>query len=160
MTRIAISLALVAAATLASGAMAVTPDTGAILGSDAATIGTALAEDGFEITRYRKAAALIQVTAVKDGRKHFILVSSRDGAVISHKTATTISDPMTRPALPSQPAELPADLTEQLATQGYELRRIKSEGHELEAYARRDGRMWELKLDPATGEILRVEVED
>lgn len=152
-----ISLALLAATGLAGTALAVTPDTGAVLGTDAAAISTALAEDGYEMTRYNRASAMIQVTAVKDGRKHRILVSTRDGAVISTKTrATTKSPDIPAPQL----TMLPADLAGKLAAQGYELKRVKDEGYELEAYAMRDGQMWELKLDPATGDILRVEAED
>lgn len=159
MKPLTLTLSAFTLAGLATAALAVAPEKGAVLGTDAAQISAALAADGYQISRYRAAPALIQVTAVKDGEKHFMLVSTRDGAVIKHKTGSAApADPAAATAL-TVPA-VPAELAEKLAAQGYELRRVKNEGYELEAYALRDGRMYELKLDPATGDILRVEAED
>ena len=69
--------------------------------------------------------------------------------------------------LSSEPAVAPAqadtvrpDIQGLLAAQGYELRKLEHEGRELEAYAMKDGVLWELTLDPDTGDILRVELED
>jgi hypothetical protein len=161
MTHLTKTLAGLTLAGLATAAIAVTPEKGAVLGTDAIAISTALAEDGYELTHYSRAAALIKVTAVKENQKHMILVSPRDGSVISLKSGAMASANSSDDTHRTNTAQgVPADLAEKLAAQGYELRRVKNEGYELEAYALRDGRMWELKLDPATGTILRVEAED
>ncbi|MDU8927625.1 PepSY domain-containing protein [Alisedimentitalea sp. MJ-SS2] len=141
---------------MAGMAHALTPDKGDILGFDAVSIGQALADQGYELTRFHRAPALIHVTATKGGQRHLMLISPRDGSVISHKTGASRSfQPITTPRISAVPG-----LAEKLAEQGYEVKRIKDEGYELEAYALRDGQLWELKLDPATGAILSVEAED
>ena len=152
MTRSHISLAVLAIAGFATTAAAVAPEKGAVLGTDAVAIGTALAEDGFELIRYKRAPALIQIAARKDGRKHVILISPRDGTVISHKSAAPVASPVS--------PVLPENIEQRLAAEGYDLRRVKTEGFEIEVYAMRDGQLWELKLDPATGDILHIEAED
>jgi len=157
MTRFAILLASLAAAGLAaSSAFAVAPDEDAVLGTDAATISVALAQDGYAVTHYAQAPAVIRITADHNGTRHRILVSPRDGTVISTQALTAGFLPSAAsPATANAP-----NLAMTLAAQGYDLRRVKHEGHELEVYALRDGRLWELKLDPATGDILRIEAKD
>lgn len=47
-----------------------------------------------------------------------------------------------------------------LAAQGYEVRRVKEDDGGLEAYAVKDGRLYEIHVDPATGAVTRVKEED
>lgn len=47
-----------------------------------------------------------------------------------------------------------------LRTQGYEIVKHERKRREIEVYADRDGRRWELKIDPLTGTLLRIEEED
>lgn len=150
------ALTLAAFIGMAGMAHALTPDKDDVLGTDAMTIGQALSEQGYELTRFNLAPALIKVTATKDGQRHLMLISPRDGIVISHKTgAARSTQPVTAPWISPIPG-----LAAKLAEQGYEVKRIKDEGYELESYAMRDGKLWELKLDPTTGAILKAEIED
>lgn len=47
-----------------------------------------------------------------------------------------------------------------LLEQGFELVRLQSDDDEIEAYALKDGELWELEINPRTGEIREQERED
>ena len=47
-----------------------------------------------------------------------------------------------------------------LDAQGYDVVKYERKQREIEVYAKRDGRLWELKLDPVTGELRSAEQED
>ena len=54
-----------------------------------------------------------------------------------------------------------ARLTKQLEGQGYEVRKMEAEGDGLvEAYALKDGKRYELYVNPETGEIVRKTRDD
>jgi len=52
------------------------------------------------------------------------------------------------------------DITASLTAQGYEVRKVKPEHGMLEAYAMKDGKRYELYVDPATGNVAKVKAED
>lgn len=152
MKLVSTTLATLVAAGLAAAAIGATAEKGTILGTDVAAISSALTQDGLELVRYDRTADRIRVVATRNGERHLIQISVVDGSVIDHQAASTV--PASDPVFP------PEALAEKLAAQGYELRRAEIERNKLEVYATRDGRLWELKLDPATGAILTVEAED
>ena len=47
-----------------------------------------------------------------------------------------------------------------LKAQGYTLREFKSESGRIEVKATRDGQIWEMKVDPASGEVTKIELDD
>lgn len=47
-----------------------------------------------------------------------------------------------------------------LEADGYEVRKIETEDGELEAYALKDGKRYEIHVDPASGKVSRVEEDD
>ena len=52
------------------------------------------------------------------------------------------------------------DISAALSADGYEMTKYEQEGTRIEVYAMKDGRRWELKIDPRTGGIVRSEAED
>jgi hypothetical protein len=52
------------------------------------------------------------------------------------------------------------EITASLTALGYEVRKIKPEDGMLEAHAMKDGKRYELYVDPATGNVAKVKVED
>lgn len=52
------------------------------------------------------------------------------------------------------------EIRAQLEAQVYEIQRLKHDDHYVEAYAKKDGRRWELKISPTDGRILKIEAED
>jgi len=51
-------------------------------------------------------------------------------------------------------------ITEKLAFQGYDVRRVKVEGGVYEVYAIKDGQRVEALVHPATGALLKNELDD
>ena len=51
------------------------------------------------------------------------------------------------------------EISSALAAQGYEVLKYEREDDEIEVYVRKDGRRFELEIDPTTGQILEVEDE-
>lgn len=47
-----------------------------------------------------------------------------------------------------------------LAAQGYEVRKVKPDDGKLEAYAVKDGKLYEIYVDPATGAVTKIKEED
>jgi len=47
-----------------------------------------------------------------------------------------------------------------LAAQGYEVRKVKPEDGMLEAYALKDGKLLEIYVDPASGNVAKVKADD
>lgn len=47
-----------------------------------------------------------------------------------------------------------------LAAKGFEMRKYEREGGQIEIYAADGARVWEVKLDAATGAVTRVEIDD
>ena len=51
-------------------------------------------------------------------------------------------------------------ITAALAERGYTVREYEHDDGYIEVKVLKDGRRWEVKVDPKTGEIIRVEAED
>ena len=51
-------------------------------------------------------------------------------------------------------------ITAALTERGYTLREYERDDGYIEVKAIKDGRRWELKIDPKTGEVSRVEADD
>jgi len=47
-----------------------------------------------------------------------------------------------------------------LTAQGYEVRKIENEDGKIEAYALKDGKKFEIYVDPASGNVTEVKAED
>ena len=52
------------------------------------------------------------------------------------------------------------EITASLTTQGYEVRKVKTEDGLLEAYALKDGKLYEVYVDASTGKVVKVSEED
>lgn len=52
------------------------------------------------------------------------------------------------------------EITASLKDQGYEVRKVETEDGLLEAYALKDGKRYEVYVDPATGMVTKVEEDD
>ncbi|MCI4663126.1 MAG: PepSY domain-containing protein [Neomegalonema sp.] len=64
------------------------------------------------------------------------------------------------PSVHAQVGLTDAAIKKALAEQGYELVKLEREQGELEAYAKKEGKVWELELDPKSGSILEAEIAD
>lgn len=78
--------------------------------------------------------------------------------LIAPASAFASSDDMARTTKGATLAE--PEIQAAMAAQGYEMTRYRHEHGRIEVYAIRDGRLWELKLDPRDGKILRRELDD
>ena len=52
------------------------------------------------------------------------------------------------------------EIANSLIAQGYEVRKVKPEDGMLEAYALKDGRLYEIYVDTTTGTVAKVKEED
>lgn len=138
---------------LAGAAFAVEPSLGANLGTSIEDISTALSADGYEMTKYEREGNRIEVYAVKGDARHELYVDATTGEVTKIETTARRG-----------PASLPGvngdQIRASLQALGYDVTGFERERGEIEVYAMKDGRRWELKIDPRTGGILRSEAED
>jgi len=141
-----------AAAIVTGAAFAVEPAPGAQLGVTAAEIGKSLDADGYDMTRYEREGGRIEVRAIKGDRRIEIYVDSSTGKVVELESRLR-RGPNPRPGADDE------QIRASLAAQGYEVTKYERERGEIEVYALKDGRRYELKIDPRTGEILKVEDE-
>lgn len=151
MTRAFIA-ACTAAVLTAGTALAVEPEVGAGLGTSASEISQALGESGYDMTKYEREADRIEVHAVKGDQRIEVKVDATTGTVIARESRQR-RGPTPRPGVADD------QIRTSLEEQGYEILKYERERGEIEVYALREGRRWELKLDPRTGEVLRVEEE-
>lgn len=138
---------------LAGAAFAVEPSLGTNLGTSIEDISTALSTDGYEITRYELEDNRIEVYAVKGDARHELYVDASSGEVTKIETTA-------RRWLSSLSGVSDDQVRASLEALGYEVTGFEREQGEIEVYALKDGRRWELKIDPRTGGILRSEAED
>lgn len=138
---------------LAGAAFAVEPTLGATLGTSIEDVSTALSADGYELTKYEKEGNQIEVYAIKGDTRHELYVDATTGQVTRVETAARLG-----------PSTLPGVNEEQVRTSlkalGYDVTKFERERGEIEVYAMKDGRGWELKIHPRTGDILSVEAEN
>ncbi|QBK31578.1 PepSY domain-containing protein [Roseitalea porphyridii] len=147
----AVYLAL-SAALVSGSAYALDLVPGTQLGTGLAAISGELSESGFEITRYDRNAGMIEVYAVKGDVRHEVHIDPATGKITRVESTTRRG-----------PSPLPGASEEQvramLADQGYEIMTFERERRKIEVYAKKDGRLWEIKVHPGTGEVLSVEAE-
>lgn len=146
-----ISLALALAA--AGPAAAVDPALGARLGSDLDAVAAALAESGWELTKFEREGPRLEVYAVKDATRAEMRLDPATGAVTALETESRRGDGPRHP-------EADDALRARLAADGYAVTTFERERGRIEVYATRDGARWEIEADARTGEILTIERED
>lgn len=138
---------------LAGAAVAAEPTPGNNLGTGIAEISSTLSADGYEMTKYERDGPRIEVYAVKGDARYEFYVDAATGEVTAIETTA-------RPG----PSPLPGVSNDQIRASlhalGYEVTGFERARGEIEVYALKDGRRWELKIDPRTGGILRTEAED
>ncbi|MDF0601088.1 PepSY domain-containing protein [Psychromarinibacter sp. C21-152] len=145
------TLAALAALGLTAGAAsAADPTLGTTLGTDAGAIADALTAEAYEMTRYTVTGDRIDVTAIRDDARLDLVVDATTGEVIGLQAGL-------RRGAPDRAGLDDAAIREMIAAEGYQITRYERERGEIEIYATRDGRRWELKVDPLTGHILRSE---
>jgi hypothetical protein len=136
---------------LTAPALAVEPEMGAQVGSDPAAIAAALGESGYAVTKYEREGGRIEVRVDKDGRSVRFDVDPASGRI-----ARLGADDAAAARLGTTEQEVRASLQ----AQGYEVRKIEREDGAMEAYALRDGKRYEIYVDPTSGRILRVKEDD
>jgi hypothetical protein len=141
-----------AAAILAVPVLAVEPQANAVLGTSPTEIARSLAESGYEMTKYEHEGGRIEVYALKQGRKTEVYVDAETGRVMR------IESPYSSDARLGSSAD-DQEIHTALAAQGYDIVKYERKQREIEVYAERDGRLWELKLDPVTGEVSSTKEE-
>jgi hypothetical protein len=142
-----------AGAGLLGGAVAAAPTVGAVLGTDRVGIAAALSPDRYEISRFERVPDAISVTALSEHRRLELALDSATGAVIGVAEYDRAGDP-------ERPAPDDAALKAMLADQGWAVTDFRRESDEIEVRATRDGRSWELELDPRSGRIREIESEE
>ena len=70
-------------AVMATPALAVEPVMGAVLGTTAEQISSALAENGYKIVEYEHEHGRIEVKVVKDGRRQELKIDPTSGAIVA-----------------------------------------------------------------------------
>jgi hypothetical protein len=143
---------LATAGMFAGAAAAADPTVGATLGTDSAEIAAALAAESYDITRYEQLPDGISVTAVKQDRRLELALDSATGAVIGLAEYGF--------GAPERPGVRGTAVQAMLAEQGYTVTSYERESGEIEVDATKDGRLWELKIDPQSGRIREAEEED
>ena len=142
-----------AATILALPVLAVEPQPGALLGTQAADIARALAESGYEMTKYEHEGNRIEVYALGRDLDAEVYVDAATGRVLESEQYDSRGGR----------SDLSADhwaIRTALEAQGYHIVKFERKRQGAEVYAERDGRLWELTVDPATGDVLRAEAED
>lgn len=138
---------------LTGAAFAVEPSLGANLGTSIEDISAALSEDGYVLTRYEREGNRIELYAIRDDTRYELYVDATSGEVTRLET-TARRGPSSLPGISDD------QIRAALQGLGYEVVGFERENGEIEVYAMKDGRRWELNIDPRTGDILRIEAED
>lgn len=152
MSRIFIPI-LATAVLLTGTSLAAEPALGVKLGSSATEIGAALGSEGYDMTKYEREHGRIEVTAIKEQRQIKAYVDAATGEVVEIASREG-GGQWARPGAKDE------QIRTSLAAQGYEIVKYEREQGEIEVYALKDGRRWELKIDPRNGRVLRAEEED
>lgn len=150
--RIPLIATTLAAALAAGNAFAAEPTVGARLGTDLTEIATALTAESYDITRYEARADRIAVTAVRQDSRLEITIDPATGNVVALAAGG-------RFGAPDRPGVDDDAVRTMLAAEGYEITKYERERGEIEVYARRDGKLWEIEVDPLTGRVTKVEEE-
>jgi hypothetical protein len=146
-------ITLATAGLLAGAAAAAAPTVGATLGTDSAEVAAALSGESYVVSRFERFPDAISVTAVKEDGRLELALDPVSGAVIA-LSEYDASD------APRPPGVDDAAVRAMLAEQGYAVIGYQRERGEIEVDATRDGKLWELEIDPQSGRIRAVEEED
>lgn len=141
-----------AAALAAGAAFAAEPTVGANLGTDIAAISAALSTESYEVTRYEVLPGRIEVTAVRDDARLAISIDPATGNVLALAAGG-------RFGAPDRPGVDDAAVRTMLAAEGYTITKYERERGEIEVYATKGGKTWEIKVSPQSGLITKVEEE-
>lgn len=147
-----ILLATAALAVLTGAALAAEPTLGTRLGTTIGEIASALGAENYDVARFERHDDRIEVTAIRDDRRLELKLDPATGEVMAIAAGGRLG-------APGRPGVDDAAVQQMLADQGYKVTRYKREGGEIEVYATKDGKTWEIKVDPLTGAILKVEGE-
>jgi peptidase YpeB-like protein len=138
---------------MAGTAFTAQPVLGAKLGTSIESISSALSADGYEMTKFEKEGNRIEVYAVKGSTRHEVYVDATTGEV-------TKAEARDRRGPTPRPGASDTDIRAALSADGYQITKYERERGQIEVYAMKDGRLWEMKIDPMTGKTLSVEAED
>jgi hypothetical protein len=150
MKRIIPSVAMAVA--LAAPASAVEPLPSARLGTHLDAISEALGADGYALTKFEHDDGRIEVTAIKQDRRVEAVIDGQTGEV------THVEARRRRGRWPL-PGPGDAAIRRSLQDRGYEIVEYERERGRVEVEARQDGRLWDLSIDPRSGEVLSEEEE-
>ncbi|MBK0398481.1 PepSY domain-containing protein [Limibaculum sp. M0105] len=148
-----ITAAAITAALLAGPAAAAEPEQGARLGITLDEISAALAADGYALTAFERSDRSIELTIIREARRIEAFVDPSTGEVTRVETRGR-GGPWPLPGVDD------ADLRARLSAEGYEIVKYERERGEIEVKAMRDGRRWELEIDPRDGRTLKVEEDE
>jgi plasmid stabilization system protein ParE len=141
------------AASLAAGAaFAAEPAIGTRLGTDLTEIAAALSAESYDVTRYEASASRIEVSAVRADSRIDIVLDPATGNVVALAAGG-------RFGAPGRPGVDDEAVRAMLASEGYAITKYERERGEIEVYATKDGKTWEIEVDPLTGRIVKVEEE-
>lgn len=144
-------LAAAALTALAAPAVAM-PAIGDVVGKTLAEAAATLDEQGLTMTEYDLDEGRIEITAHDDTQRVELYLDPETGAVTQMEIYARRGNGA-RAGVETQAA------LDALTADGWEVISYERERREFEVYARRDGDRYELRLDPATGEIREMERE-
>lgn len=137
----------------ATAALATEPAEGARLGTNSGEISAALAQNGWDMTRFEREDGRIELTAIKEGRRIEAYIDPVSGQVARLEERSR-SGPWPLPGADD------AEIRARLEAEGYEIVKYEREHGRVEVYALRDGGRWELKIDPRDGRVVELEEDD
>lgn len=152
MTRILLVPAMTAAL-FALPAVAMEPEKGARLGTTLDEISGALAADGYALTEFERDNGRLELIIIKEDRRIEAYVDAATGEVTRVESRSR-GGPWPLPGVND------AELRARLASEGYEIVKYERERGEIEVKAMREGRRWELEIDPRDGRTVKVEEDD
>lgn len=141
-----------AALLMAGTALANPPEIGEAVGTSFPQVEADLDARGFELIEFLATEGRITFEAVDADQRVEAVLDAETGAVAEiavypRRGAVQRAGVMTPEALRS------------LTDQGYVILGYERYRNEFEVYARRDGQVWELRLNPATGDVVSRERE-
>lgn len=85
-----------------------------------------------------------------------ILCAAAAGALLALPTGLAAAD-ITHGSYSGKTAK---EVRQNLESQGYQVRKIEADNGYLEAYAVLSGKRYEIKVDPMTGKVMQIELDD
>ncbi|MDG4650453.1 PepSY domain-containing protein [Roseibacterium sp. SDUM158017] len=128
------------------------PGIGDAVGTTLDEARSALAAQGLTMTEYDLDDGRIEITAHDDETRVELYLDPQSGAVTGMEITA-------RRAAGAQAGVETQAALDALAADGWEILGFDREAREFEVHARRDGVLYELRLDPATGAVTEMERE-